>query len=121
MTQLIIQDLKLYAYHGVYDFEKQQGQPFLIQAVIDLHDPGEIDDQLSDTLSYVDCLDTIRDTFLAKKYDLVEYAAQEICRKLLALDERVAAVDITILKTKPPVEDDLGALGVRLCRSSTSA
>ena len=118
MTKLIIQDLELYGYHGVYDFEKQQGQPFLIQCQVCLIDMPDIRDQLEDTVSYVDCLDVIRQTFLRDKYDLIEYVGQEICKNLLALYDRIARVELTILKTRPPVDDTLGALGVHLCRSS---
>lgn len=118
MRQLIIQDLEVYAYHGVYDFEKEQGQPYLIQCRIGITDEGDIQDDLAETISYVDCLDVIREAFLGEKYNLLEYVAQVITHKLFKLDSRIVEVDLTILKTKPPVDDTIGALGVRLCRSS---
>lgn len=119
MFKLLIRDLELYAYHGVYDFEKAQGQPFLINCEIGLALAQPIDDELAQTISYVDCLELIKAKFLAEKYDLVEYAAQVIVDALFDLDPRVVAVDLRIEKTQPPVDDQLGSLGISLCRTSS--
>lgn len=118
MTKLLIEDLEVYAYHGVYDFEKETGQPFVLNAQVTLKELGDIRDDLEDTISYVDVLDTIVETFTQESFDLVEYAAQEICRKVLALDDRIAEVCLKIMKTKPPVEAKLSGLGIEVCRSS---
>lgn len=118
MTKLLIENLEIYGYHGVYDFEKTKGQPFVLNCQVKLKDQGDIADDLADTISYVDVLDTLVEGFSQTAYDLVEYAAQEICRQILALDDRIEEVCLRIMKTDPPVEAKLSGLGVEVCRSS---
>lgn len=116
MNKLIIKDLELHGYHGVYDFEKEIGQPFLISCELYISTQSDINDDLEETVSYVDCMDVIKETFFANKHNLLEHVGHAICTQLFYLDRRIYKVKLTILKTNPPVEDQVGALGVSLCR-----
>lgn len=116
MTKLLINDLELWGYHGVFDFEKEAGQPYRISCVISLRTQSDINDVLEETVSYVDCLNVIKDTFTSSKHNLLEHVGHAICTQLFYLDNRITKVKLTILKTKPPVDDQVSSLGVTLCR-----
>lgn len=116
MNKLLINDLELWGYHGVYQEEKETGQPFRISCVVSIQTQSDMNDELEETVSYVDCLNVIKDTFTASKHNLLEHVGHAICTQLFFLDRRITKVKLTILKTKPPVEDTVSSLGITLCR-----
>ena len=40
MDQIRIDNVRFFAHHGVFDFEREQGQEFVISAVLDTIRPG---------------------------------------------------------------------------------
>ena len=53
MDKIYIRGLRVYAYHGVKETEKEKGQPFELDITLeaDLRRPGATDD-LNDTVNY---------------------------------------------------------------------
>lgn len=120
MTKLLINGLELFGYHGVFDFEQEKGQPFLIHCEITLEDLSAIQDELSETVSYADCVEVIKKVFFRGTHQLLEHLGNEICGELFSFDSRIFEISLTILKLEPPVEDSLQSLGVKLCRTRSS-
>lgn len=117
MDKIIINNLNIYAYHGVNEEEKQNGQNFYldITAYLDLSLPC-VSDNVEDTVSYSKMIKKIVPAFTAEKYDLIEKAAQTVADCLLDSFEAIKAVDVTLKKPEAPVKAKLGYVAVEIRR-----
>lgn len=117
MDQILIQGLRLYAYHGVNPEEKRDGQPFEldIAAFADLSRAGETDD-LADTVSYAKIAKTAAAAFTSASFDLLERAAAVTAEAILSAFPAVKAVEITLKKPNAPVKAQFDWMGVRIRR-----
>ena len=102
--RIAIRGLTAYAHHGVYAFERRQGQTFRVDAVleVDIRPAAETDD-LEKTVNYAELAKELYDTLSGEPVDLLETLAQRLADVCLA-HELVDAVEITVHKP----EADLG-------------
>ena len=77
--KIIIKGLKIFAYHGVNEEEKRDGQNFILDIVCytDYKNAG-ITDDLNMTVSYAKIIKTVNKIFTEKSYDLIEAAATAV-------------------------------------------
>ena len=99
-----ITNLKVFAYHGVFEEEKKEGQDFYINATLylDLHTSGK-SDNLDDALNYGEVSHFINRIFVEKSYDLIEAACENLCQKLLLEYSKLQAVEIELQKPHAPI------------------
>lgn len=118
MDRIIIRDLRIYAHHGVHDFEKKKGQMFIVDADIyaDLTDACQTDD-LESTVNYSHAATVIKRALTAENYDLIERAAQAAADSLLAEFSSAECVRILLKKPNAPIEADFGYVAVEITRS----
>lgn len=102
---------------GVLDLEKRQAQPLEIDLdlSVDLAAAGASDD-LADTVDYGAVCDAVAATVGERHVDLLEHLTSRVADAVLALDDRVSAVAVTVRKLRPPVPHDLATSGVHLVR-----
>ena len=75
MTDRIeIKGLRVVGHHGVFDHEKRDGQPFVVDVVLeaDLSRPA-VTDELGDTIDYGTLAQRIADEVRATRFDPVSY------------------------------------------------
>ncbi|GAA1242319.1 2-amino-4-hydroxy-6-hydroxymethyldihydropteridine diphosphokinase [Oryzihumus leptocrescens] len=89
--------------HGVLDWEKQLGQPFVADVVleVDLARPGESDD-LAHTVNYAAVAAEVVEVLSGEPLDLIEAVAERVARRGLAYP-LVEAVEVTVHKPDAPV------------------
>ena len=89
--------------HGVLDWEKQLGQPFVADVVleVDLARPGESDD-LAHTVNYAAVAAEVVEVLAGEPMDLIEAVAERVARRALA-HQLVEAVEVTVHKPDAPV------------------
>ena len=77
MDKIEIKNLKLYAYHGVFDQEKEEGQFFYVSAelFLDLR-ASSMSDDLLETVSYDEVAHTIEEVVTEEKMNLIEAVAE---------------------------------------------
>lgn len=122
MNQIIIKNLKIFAYHGVHDFEKIDGQNFFIDAIINLsHLNGYNTDDIEDTVSYSNIIRAIKNTVQKKSYNLIEKVADCISKDLFHLFKDIIAVDITVKKPEAPINEEFDYVAVRIVRERNGA
>ncbi len=99
MDQLIIQNLELFGFHGVYDEEKSIGQKFIVEAKIslDLSEAGETDN-LQSGIHYGQLCHELQEVFNKTKHNLIERAATVLCEHILTTYDQVVEVDLTLKK-----------------------
>lgn len=117
MDKILIRNLKIFAYHGVMEEEKANGQYFIfdIDALVDISKPCE-SDNVNDTVNYALMVENITQTFTAQKDDLIERAAQRVAQSLFESFDRISELRILLKKPDAPIEADFDWVGVEISR-----
>ncbi len=114
VDQLIIKDLRVQMFAGIYDFEKQKPQEVLFNLIIDVEtNHGRILKDIDDVVSYENIVNEIEEIISDMHYDLLEELAEVIAKYCLSLD-RVICVDLCIEKTA--IIPQTQSVGVRIVR-----
>ena len=89
-------------FHGALDFEKREGQPFIVDTVLytDFTQAAATDD-LAQTTNYAECRD-IRTHIVGESLDLIETLAVRIAQNILDECAYVHALEVTVNKTEGP-------------------
>ena len=118
MDQIHLRGLRVMGTHGVLAEEQTRAQPFAVDVVlsVDLTAASSSDD-LGDTVDYGEVTGVVAGIVEGEHFALLERLAGRITEVVLGLDERIAAVDVTVTKLRPPVPSDLSEAAVRLVRS----
>lgn len=112
MYTLYINELKVFAYHGVYGFEKENGQDFLISLEADIS--GEpATDNIGDSVDYEALALFIKDFVSSNRFDLIEYLAQKLSYALLDKYPRIDEVRVRICKPNAPIDAKFGEIGIK--------
>lgn len=117
MTDLItLTGLRARGRHGVYDFERAQGQDFLIDVALelDLAKPARSDD-VADTVDYGVLAGRLVAVVEGESVDLIEALASRLADVCLA-DARVAAATVTVHKPQAPIPHPFTDVAVTLRR-----
>ncbi len=118
MDKIKISQLKIYAYHGVFEHEKREGQNFYVSAEmdVDLKRAGS-KDELKATVNYADVTDLIETTFTSETYNTIEAAASSIVDAILAQYTEVKKVTVEVSKPEAPIDADFGDVSVVFSRA----
>jgi dihydroneopterin aldolase len=104
-------------FHGVFDHERRDGQPFVVDLVLHLDlRPAGVSDDLARTAHYGEVADLVHGIVKGEPFDLVEALAETIAQAVLAAFP-VQAVDVTVHKPKAPIAVPFGDVAVTLRRS----
>ena len=104
-------------HHGVFDFERRDGQPFLVDVVLhlDLRPAGTSDD-LTRTAHYGEVAELVSSIIAGKPFQLIEALAETIAAEVL-VRYPVEAVDVTVHKPRAPIPVPFGDVAVTISRS----
>lgn len=117
MDQIIIEELKIYANHGVFDFEKENGQNFYVSACcyLDLQ-KASLSDDLADTVSYADICDEIEEYTKNNTFDLIETLADRLCVHLLNKYSVISRIVLQVKKPEAPIDKEFENVSVKVSR-----
>ena len=120
MDIIRIQNLKISARHGAYEFEKDKDGQFEldIEMYLSLETPARTDD-LNDTVNYDEAVSVISSIFTKKSYNLIESVAEKICFKLLD-QYPIKRVIIRVRKPHAPIQANLDTVEVELLRDKNT-
>ncbi len=115
MDKIIISNLEIFAYHGVNEEEKINGQPFVldIECTADLS-AARMSDNLDDTVSYAKIIKLARSVFLLEKNDLIERAAQRTAQAILDEFDKLQSVKILLKKPQAPIKATFDYVAVEI-------
>ncbi len=113
-----LRGLRIVGRVGVLDLERAQDQPLEIdiELTVDVAPAGASDD-LVDTVDYGAVCSAVAATVGERHVALLEHLTTRVAEAVLALDRRIAAVDVAVRKLRPPVPYDLATSGVRIVRT----
>jgi len=117
MDQIELRGLRVHGRHGVLPFERQDGQDFLIDAVLSLDTrPAAATDDLALTVDYGTLSERLAQIVAGEPVQLIETLAQRLAQA--CLDEpAVRQVRITVHKPQAPVPHLFGDVAVVVRRS----
>lgn len=118
MDEIKLRGLRLVGTHGVLAEEQTRAQPFEVDITLSLDlVAASRSDALDDTVDYGEVATVVAGVVEDEHFALLERLAGRIAEVVLALDERIAEVDVTVAKLRPPVPIDLASSAVRLRRT----
>ena len=108
--------LRTKGFHGVFEFERQQGQEFVVDLVLHVDTaPAAASDDLADAVDYGVVAQRVHDVVAGDPVALIETLAERIAAAVLD-QTRVGAVDVAVHKPQAPVEVPFGDVVVRIHR-----
>ena len=118
MNKLIIQDLEIFAYHGVHEEEKKLGQKFVVCMEIwfDMR-KAAASDHIEDTLHYGRLCRKVEAYLKERSYDLIETAAAGLCEHILLEYPLADRVKVCLKKPWAPIHLQLAYVAVEMERS----
>ncbi|GAB4582688.1 dihydroneopterin aldolase [Nocardia sp. IFM 10818] len=99
-----LRGLRVYGHHGVFDFEKRDGQEFVVDLTVwtDFSAAAKSDD-LAETIHYGELADQVAAIVGGEPRDLVETVVSEIADQVIAAHPRIAAVEVVLHKPSAPI------------------
>ena len=115
MEQILVQGLQVFGYHGVYEQEKEEGQTFLVNCVMDTSFASAIhSDDVGETVDYGTVCLFIKKYFEGKAYDLLEKVADELATSIMYAFPGIEKIQIQITKPNAPIPMEFESVGVRV-------
>jgi dihydroneopterin aldolase len=117
LGQITLNGLRVKGHHGVYDFERQEGQDFIVDVRLDLDlDRPATSDEVADTVHYGELAGRLVEVIGGEPVNLIETLADRLLTVCLA-DERVAAAEVTVHKPQAPIPHEFADVAVTVRRS----
>ena len=117
MDVIKIENLKVFAHHGVFEDEKRNGQDFYVNArlVSDLKRAG-MTDNLSDSTHYGEVCLQIEKSLTKTNYDLIERAAQAAIEDIMIKFPLIQEVTLELKKPHAPISMEFESVSVEITR-----
>lgn len=117
MDEIIIENLKVYAYHGVYKEENDKGQNFYVNAslYLDTRRAGN-EDNLGLTTSYGEVCHFIHEYISKNVFKLIEAVAEKTAEAVLAEFPLIEGITLEIRKPEAPIGLEFQSVSVRITR-----
>ena len=116
--EIRIDNLEVFAYHGVRKDEKENGQTFYVNAVLytDIRPAGREDD-VSLSTNYSEICHFITNWMQETIYDLIETVAETLAEQILLSFGAIQGISLEIRKPHAPVGLPFESVSVRIERS----
>jgi dihydroneopterin aldolase len=114
--ELAVIGIECHGHHGVFEFERREGQAFVIDLVLGLDTSGAAaSDDLRDTVDYGSLVASVQAAVEKDPVDLIETLAQRIAGVCL-LDARVEWARVTVHKPDAPIDATFADVALTITR-----
>ncbi len=114
MSTITLQNMKFHAYHGCFDFEKRDGNTFLVSVEMELDTYlAGMTDELNDTLNYQEVYDVIKQEMEIPS-NLIEHVGQRILDAIVKQFPIVKSLKVKLSKLNPPLGGDVECVSIEL-------
>jgi dihydroneopterin aldolase len=119
--ELAVTGIECFAHHGVFDFERREGQVFVVDLVLGIDTrPAAASDDLTDTVNYGTLVADVKAAVERDPVDLIETVAQRITEVCL-LDTRVEWARVTLHKPDAPIDATYSDVALTITRTRGNA
>lgn len=117
MDKLYLENVEIFANHGVFEGEKTLGQKFIISVELTLDTrEAAITGDLSKSVHYGELCHKIEEEFKRESYDLIETAVEKIAEYILFNYDMVKSAKVTLKKPWAPIGRHLDYAAVEIVR-----
>ncbi|MFJ2621777.1 2-amino-4-hydroxy-6-hydroxymethyldihydropteridine diphosphokinase [Glutamicibacter sp. NPDC087344] len=117
MDRISISGISATGYHGVFDFEKRDGQTFVIDVELQVDlSRAAVSDNVLDTVHYGEVSELVVAQIQAGPWDLIEKLGSEIADAILAAYPSVATVQVVVHKPQAPIPVPFSDVSITLTR-----
>jgi dihydroneopterin aldolase len=115
--RITLTGVRVRAHHGVFDFEREQGQEFVIDVAVAVDLAGAASgDYLARTVHYGELAEAVADAVRRDPVDLIETVAERVAAVALAYPA-VEEVEVTVHKPEAPISVPFDDVAVTIVRS----
>jgi len=115
--RITLTGVRVRAHHGVFDFEREQGQEFVIDVAVAVDLAGAASgDDLARTVHYGELAEAVADAVRRDPVDLIETVAERVAAVALAYPA-VEEVEVTVHKPEAPISVPFDDVAVTIVRS----
>jgi dihydroneopterin aldolase len=101
--RITLTGLRVRGTHGVYDFERRDGQDFVVDVTLELPTaPAAASDDVADTVHYGELAEQLAAVVAGEPVNLLETLAARLAQVCLG-DDRVQAATVTVHKPQAPI------------------
>lgn len=117
LGKIHIDGLRTFAFHGVGENEKRNGQPFELDITLEADlSHACVSDRLEDTVNYAEVAHTALGAMRKGPFNLIERAAEQVAEDILTQFAPVQAVSVTLKKPRAPIAADFKYVSVEIRR-----
>ncbi|HEY6160421.1 MAG TPA: dihydroneopterin aldolase [Bacteroidia bacterium] len=112
MGKILVEGIKLYAYHGCMEEEGRIGRSFVVDVTIETDlGPSTLNDSLADTIDYVKVYDVVKEE-MAVRSKLIEHVGGRIIDHLKRRFPKIIHVEVKVTKLNPPIDGNVDSVSV---------
>jgi len=115
--RITLTGLRVRGFHGVFDFERREGQDFVVDVQLELDlAPAAASDEVTDTVHYGELAAALAKVIAGEPVNLIEKLADRLVAVCLS-DPRVTAATVTVHKPGAPIPLEFADVAVTLRRA----
>lgn len=115
--RIVLTGLRARGRHGVYDFERAEGQEFVVDAELELDlAPAARSDKVTDTVHYGELAQRLVEVVTGDPVNLIETLADRLLAVCLA-EPLVVAATVTVHKPEAPIPHTFTDVAVTMRRT----
>src|SRR5574344_2745400 len=118
MAKVRIHNMMFYGFHGVYEYEREQGQKFYLDVAVETKDDrmAETDD-IKDGVDPAAIYDIVKDVVENKRFQMLGALSAHVGDKLLAKYSHFHSVTVNIRKPAVPISGPIDYVEVETTRT----
>jgi dihydroneopterin aldolase len=113
MVSVEIRDLRLFAYHGLYEGEEKVGNPYLINLIVSYDEGFTHFDSIRTTINYEELYDIVKQRMQIPSA-LIEKLCESIIGKVKHQYPFITEITLSIYKLQCPIEGMEGKVGITM-------
>lgn len=114
--QIVITGIKGTGFHGVFEHERQNGQEFSVDLVVQLAPSNaSTSDDLVDTVDYGAISQFVYDRIIGEAVNLIETLAERIAEDVMTMPG-VEGIEVTVHKPQAPIQVPFDNVSLRIVR-----
>ena len=114
-TKLFINNLEIFANHGLFEEENKLGQKFIFDIECELnYKKALFSDEMTDSISYADIADVVVKTATINTFNLLERLAGEILKNIFNEFPQIEKIRLKVNKPAAPISYHFEQCGVKV-------
>lgn len=103
MSKILISNVMFYGFHGVYEYEREQGQKFFFDVELETDDKGAMTDDIDAAVDYLAVYEKVKEVAENKRFKLLEALTTYISKEIIADFEGVLKATVKVRKPNVPI------------------